>query len=134
MSKRILSISRDPTVLKVRNMLLESAGYDTAAALNLIEVQQQLESGAFDLVVIGHTINPNEKRRVEALIREKRPGCPLLEMCLVSPEIPHAEGHVRLEDGPEGLLAEVGRLLGPAVKRQMKSSGKKRRRRARTDA
>jgi CheY-like chemotaxis protein len=87
--------------------MLQPLGYEVISASNLREVEDFCGAGAFDLIIIDHSIPGNEKRRVAALVAERAQECPILEMYLVSPEISDANSGVRLEDGPEALLEAV---------------------------
>ena len=69
---RILSVSYDPTLLRTREMLLQSRGYEVVSAEGFAEAVESCE-GEFDLIVIGHSIPHKDKRAIVAELR--RHGC-----------------------------------------------------------
>ena len=109
MAKRILSIVGDAGLRNARRMLLEAQGYEVVSASDFKEVREACENASFDLVIIGHSLDPKTKRAIAVTIREHTPGVPILEMCLVSPEIKDAE--FSTSDSPADLIASVRRIL-----------------------
>jgi DNA-binding response OmpR family regulator len=109
MAKRILSIVGDAGLRKARRMLLQAQGFEIISAGDFREVREACETYAFDLVIIGHSLDPKIKRAIAVSIRESNPDTPILEMCLVSPEIKGAE--YSTSDSPADLIAAVRRIL-----------------------
>jgi CheY-like chemotaxis protein len=110
MAKRILSLATDPSLLKLREMILRAAGYEVMSATNLLQVIEAYASGDFDLILIGHTISGNEKRRIAIKLRELGTKGEVLELCLVSPEIPNVD-HWLIESEPQQLLDRIREVL-----------------------
>ncbi len=73
MSKRILSVSYDVSLLATRKMLLEQRGYEVANALGFSKALQYCRDGGFDLFVLGHSIPHDDK---VALIESFHAHCP----------------------------------------------------------
>jgi len=69
MPKHVLVVSYDESALTTRETLLSHAGYKVTAALGLSSAREWCKKGRFDLIVMGHTIPPKDKR---ALIEEAR--------------------------------------------------------------
>jgi DNA-binding response OmpR family regulator len=74
MSKRILSVSYDVSLLATRKMLLEQKGYAVENALGFSKALAFCRAGAFDLFILGHSIPYDDKL---ALIESFRAHCPL---------------------------------------------------------
>lgn len=110
MAKRILSLATDSSLLTLRAMILQAAGYEVSSASNLLQVIEAYKSGDFDLVLIGHTINGQEKRRISAKLRELETRGSVLELCLVSPEIPNVD-YWMIEAGPQVLLERIQEIF-----------------------
>jgi CheY-like chemotaxis protein len=75
----ILVVSKDPALADVRKLILEAAGFVVTAALNLPEVEYACRNGRFDLVIIGYSMPPSEKRRASMKARELC-AAPILEL------------------------------------------------------
>jgi DNA-binding response OmpR family regulator len=112
-AQRIMVVSHDPHLADVRKALLEAAGFQVFAASNMKEVQAACQKNP-QLVMIGYSLPPAEKRRVLAEVRE-RCTVPVLE--LHKSEKPSLEGDaffhhaVRQDD----FLVAVRRLLPESV-------------------
>src|SRR3954462_1900199 len=77
--KSILVVSHNPELADVRKRVLEEEGYQVLPADNLEAVRSACENGNIDLVIIGYSLPPSDKRRVALAARE---NCkvPVLEL------------------------------------------------------
>jgi DNA-binding response OmpR family regulator len=66
---RILSISYNPSLLRTRQLVLESRGYKVTSALGFTEAVRHCKTGHHDLVIIGHSIPISDKQQ---MIKELR--------------------------------------------------------------
>ncbi|HLY91983.1 MAG TPA: hypothetical protein VKQ89_01880, partial [Candidatus Angelobacter sp.] len=73
MSKNILSVSYDASLLATRRMLLEQRGLNVTSALGFTQAIAHCNTPDFDLFVLGHSIPVADK---EELIRTFRRTCP----------------------------------------------------------
>src|SRR3954451_24647960 len=73
MSKRILSVSYDLSLLETRKMLLEQKGYEVVNAHGFSKALTFCCAGGFDLFILGHSIPYDDKL---ALIEAFRAHCP----------------------------------------------------------
>jgi DNA-binding response OmpR family regulator len=64
---RILCVGVDPRLLKSRQMILASRGYDASTATSL-NVDTKLAAGTFDLVILSAMLSDEEKSRVESIL------------------------------------------------------------------
>jgi DNA-binding response OmpR family regulator len=109
---RILSVSYDSTLLRTRQMVLESRGYEVVSAHGFTDAVEKCKSGKYDLLIIGHSIPHNDKR---AIIRELNAHCPAPVLALMRATEGHlAEATASVEPNPEQVLAAVESLLSPA--------------------
>ena len=72
MSKRILSVSYDMSLLATRKMLLEQKGYAVVNALGFSKALVSCRDSGFDLFILGHSIPHDDKL---ALIESFRTHC-----------------------------------------------------------
>jgi DNA-binding response OmpR family regulator len=109
MSKRILSVSYDVSLLSTRKMLLEQQGYVVENALGFSKALTSCRDGGFDLFVLGHSIPYDDKL---ALIESFRAHC---SAPIVSLER-HGEHFVSCDyhaspDNPEKFIEIINNIL-----------------------
>jgi DNA-binding NtrC family response regulator len=77
MSKRILSVSYDMSLLATRKMLLEQKGYAVVNALGFSKALVSCRDSGFDLFILGHSIPHDDKLAlIESFPRSlPRPNC-----------------------------------------------------------
>jgi DNA-binding response OmpR family regulator len=64
---RILCIGVDPRLLKSRQMLLASRGYNATTATPL-DAEETLAATRFDLVILSAMLSEDQKRRVRGIL------------------------------------------------------------------
>jgi DNA-binding response OmpR family regulator len=69
---RILSISYDEALLRTREMLLKGKGFKVESAVGFSAALHACEHQTFDLVIMGHSIPPEDK---EQIIHQLRRVC-----------------------------------------------------------
>jgi DNA-binding response OmpR family regulator len=109
MSKRILSVSYDVSLLATRGMLLEQRGYSVTSSLGFTQALAECRVSGFDLFILGHSIPESDKL---ALIKTFRENCPAPILSLER----RGENRVPCDfhaspDDPERLLTTVDRIL-----------------------
>jgi hypothetical protein len=108
---RILLISADEVVGQLKVKILQKAGHDVCAVTAFDGLLFTARQQRFDLIIIGYTVPAKEKLRIwRALADCIRPMPKVLEIFRVSPEIQDADGYVRIDDGPEALIAAANEL------------------------
>jgi hypothetical protein len=108
----VLCIGADNAAMATRLLILTRAGHEVRQARDLRQVKTECETVCFNVVVIGHSLNPNEKMRVCDVVREHCKDAKLLELHSgVSPHLPEADAHMHMgEDHPHDLVAQVEKL------------------------
>ena len=71
--KAILVVSHDPRLADVRKAILESAGFRVHAAFDLPTVSRYCHENKLDLIMIGYSLPPAEKRQIWAEVRKHLP-------------------------------------------------------------
>jgi DNA-binding response OmpR family regulator len=108
-SKRILSVSYDVSLLATRRMLLELAGYTVISALGFTDALECCAGSGFDLFILGHSIPTKDKQE---LIRAFRKNCPAPIVSLERVDELRVESDFHASpDNPEKLLKTIGRIL-----------------------
>lgn len=103
---RILSISYDEALLKTRALMLSREGFEVESAVGFSAAIHACEKGRFDLVIMGHSIPPDDKA---AIIKQLRTVCPTPILALRRPhEPPLKAAEYNLESGdPDQFLDYV---------------------------
>jgi len=112
MSKRILSISYDRALLWTRQLLLEQLGYDVVSVEGFAEAWEAAENkkDRFDLIILGHSIPPSDKKAIVAHMRDNC-DCPILAL-LRAYETPVAEAALSIDAAdPSAFLNAVRKTL-----------------------
>src|SRR5690348_18449913 len=79
--KAILVVSFNPGLADVRKNVLEAAGYKVIAAKTIVQVRRACQrKQPPDLVMIGYSLPPAEKRRVSVEVRAHLRRVPVLEL------------------------------------------------------
>ena len=70
----ILSMGRDHSLMTIRTMVLQQAGYAVTDAYSSSEALEHLRAAEFDLMLICHTVPEVEQRELVAAVRLLQPG------------------------------------------------------------
>ena len=106
----VLSVGRDPELLRLRSALLRSAGYNVRTEPDSALTTEVLENADFDLIILCHTIPDDDRWRLISDIRSCDQSMPILLLRANGETLLHpAELHSL--DGPEALIEKVGKLL-----------------------
>jgi DNA-binding response OmpR family regulator len=103
---RILSISYDQSLLQTRELMLAHAGYEVESAVGFSAAIQACEKRDFDLVIMGHSIPPEDKATI---VRQLRAVCATPILALQRPnESPLKTAEYNLDSGdPQRFLSYV---------------------------
>ena len=72
-------VSRDPKLADIRKKVLEAAGYTVIAAMDDGAVVDACSNNGIQLIMLGYSLAPSDKRRVWAKSREHC-NVPILEL------------------------------------------------------
>jgi DNA-binding NtrC family response regulator len=75
---RILYAEGDSEVLAKQAVTIEQAGYQVTQAEGRHQVQDTLKQGAFDLVILGHTLTKNDRHHLAYMVKKAKPGTRVL--------------------------------------------------------
>jgi len=109
MSKRILSVSYDVSLLATRQLMLELKGHQVTSALGFTDALEHCKNAGFDLFVLGHSIPVKDKQSLIKAFKENCPA-PILSLERTDEERVSCDFHVS-PDKPEELLQKVATIL-----------------------
>ena len=109
MSKHILSVSYDESLLATRQLLLAYRGYSVISALGFTDAIEQCKTSNFDLFILGHSVPISDKNE---LIRTFRQYCsaPILSLDRAGESRVDSDFHVAPND-PEQFLKKVAEVV-----------------------
>ena len=90
----------DVKLLDTRRLVLESEGYQVTAINDPFSLDPYLSTTPFDLLILCHTLQPDECRRIASLARLRWPAISTLELSLGR------------SNHPAAMLAQVAAALG----------------------
>jgi DNA-binding NtrC family response regulator len=115
MSKRILSVSYDVSLLATRQMLLQQKGYSVTSSLGFSKSIEHCRNGGFDLFVLGHSIPASDKIALIEAFRGNSSAA-ILSLERVGEEKVPSNFHVS-PDNPEKFLRVVEEILAGGEER-----------------
>ncbi len=113
----LLHFGYDGLLSEARAVVLEQAGYEVVLAHSGNDALRVIKSRSVDLVLVCHSVPPEEAQPVLAEIRRLRPRVPILAVHvggLTQPERRYADGFVDGLRGPDHLLARISTFLSTA--------------------
>ncbi|MBS1804348.1 MAG: hypothetical protein JST28_13355 [Acidobacteria bacterium] len=120
---RVLVVSRDEMLLRSREMIL-GAFFAVRGAGRFIEAKTLLTNNDFDLIVLCHSLAPDECERLAAMAHDRTPRCQVLAMSPSSRGSvkPWADKQLGVDVGPYGLLKKCAEMLGFVLKSKARAA------------
>ena len=112
-ARLILSISQDERLLRSRQMVLESVGWQVVTTTDVVDALRWLGERNFDVVVIGHSIPSAERVSLAQKMKIIRPDVPIVMVCIQGDNAfskEFADARVGSLDGPLVLINAIRRL------------------------
>ncbi len=120
---RVLVVSRDEMLLRSREMIL-GAFFAVRGAGRFIEARTLLTNNVFDLIVLCHSLTPDECERLAAMAHDRSPRCQVLAVTSSSRGSmkPWADKQLGVDAGPYGLLKKCAEMLGYVLKSKARAA------------
>jgi CheY-like chemotaxis protein len=112
----VLAVGFDLSLMRTRNLVLQSAGYIVESASSLREAVDRFQTGDFDLVLLCHSIPTKDRDHLTCLIRATGSLTPVVSIARNLGECA-AFVNATLEDGPNKFLAGIGKELSKSGRR-----------------
>jgi DNA-binding response OmpR family regulator len=114
---RVLVVSRDEMLLRSRQMIL-GAFFCVEGAGRFTEARALLNAKPFDLIVLCHSLTPNECEQLALLARKQIPRPQVLAMSASSPASTGswADKQLGVDAGPYGLVKKCAEMLNYVLK------------------
>jgi DNA-binding response OmpR family regulator len=107
----ILSISDDESLLKTREHILQHEGHSVTSALGFDEGLHRCRNQSFDLVIIGHSLQPTQKAAILAAVKTHG-GAPVLQLRRYGQSpLQGADFCLEVREGPRAFIEHVKAVL-----------------------
>lgn len=117
MPEIVLAVGFDLSLMAIRDLVLQSAGYVVVEASSLKEAVDHFQSGDFDLVLLCYSVPAGDRERLASLIRASGSRIPIVSIAGSLGEC-DAFANSTLEDGPNKFVAGIRDALSNAKKNQ----------------
>jgi two-component system, OmpR family, response regulator CpxR len=110
----VLCIDDDEIALRVRKLVLGSAGYEVLVAASGEAGLEALKQNPVDLVIADHFLSAKTGTEIAREMKELKPKVPILIVSASAEEpagLEFADGFLPKGDAPDVLLATIARLL-----------------------
>jgi CheY-like chemotaxis protein len=111
-----LCIDDADIALRVRKLLLASAGYTVITASSGEDGLEAFRQNAIDLVIADHFLSDKTGSEIAKEMKELRPQVPILIVSAATEEpegMEFADGFLSKSDGPDALLEVIDGMLKP---------------------
>jgi DNA-binding NtrC family response regulator len=115
-SAGILVYGRDEVLLGTRTMILENAGFRVQSAINYADAEAMIMSGNVSLVVLCHSLTPEDCEAIFKLVSGRNPSVSTLVLTAGASRCSERPPTAILSafDGPRKLVEAVHKLLPEA--------------------
>src|SRR5215469_391615 len=106
---------------------LKKAGYDVQTAVGRKGVEDRLQQGSFDLVVLGPTLSRDDRHHLPYMVKKAQVGARVLVMHTDGSRHPYVDGNVDTGSDMEHWLEKISSFAAPkakAAKAKTASAGK----------
>lgn len=115
----ILSVGEDSALLESRSSILRAVGYAVETELSVRRAMQRFIDGDFDLVLLCHSIPPEDRARLISAIRASGSRTPLVFVAAHESQIPDADADATVGSAPPELLRGIEEILLTVGKRSV---------------
>jgi DNA-binding NtrC family response regulator len=107
---RVLYGELNEQMLATQAAALKKAGYEVQTAVGRKGVQEALNTGKFDLVVLGPTLSRDDRHHLPYMVKKTHSGTRVLVMHTDGSRHPYVDGNTDTGEDMEHLIAKIGAL------------------------
>lgn len=94
---------------------LQKAGYQVQPAVGRKGVQDALNSGTFDLVILGPTLTRDDRHHLPYMVKKSQKTTKVLVMHTDGSRHPYVDGNIDTGEDTAHLLAKIAAVTGKAA-------------------
>ncbi|HKU28443.1 MAG TPA: hypothetical protein VJQ54_23445, partial [Candidatus Sulfotelmatobacter sp.] len=114
-STLILNVGNDAALLRSRTLLLQSRAYTVVSAYSIDDAMSRFREGDFDLVVLCHSIAPDETKQLICRVRDSGSATPVICVAAFSQSHPDPFATLTIGNSPD----ELFRAIDVALQRRL---------------
>ncbi len=122
MAMKVLYGEQSEEVLQKQAQSLEKAGFSVATAIGRKAIQEALNQGQFDLVILGPTLSRDDRHHLPYMVKKASATARVLVMHTDGSRHPYVDGNIDTGEDMEHLVKKIAALQQP--KTMAASAGK----------
>jgi DNA-binding NtrC family response regulator len=107
---KVLYGEGDAEVLSSQAVSIQKAGHDVTQAVGRQGVEEELNRGSFDLVVLGPTLTRNDRHHLPYKVKKVHPGTRVLVMHTDGERHPQVDANIDTGRSIEELVAKIAEI------------------------
>jgi DNA-binding NtrC family response regulator len=107
---KVLYGEGDAEVLASQAVSIQKAGHDVIQAIGRQGVEEELQRGAFDLVVLGPTLTRNDRHHLPYKVKKAHAGTRVLVMHTDGERHPQVDANIETGRSIEELVAKIAEM------------------------
>jgi DNA-binding NtrC family response regulator len=102
-------------VLAAQGQTLQKAGYQVQTAIGRKGVQEAINSGVFDLVLLGPSLTRDDRHHLPYMVKKASKTTKVLVMHTDGSRHPYVDGNIDTGEDMDHLLAKIAAVTGKAA-------------------
>jgi DNA-binding NtrC family response regulator len=113
MSMKVLYGEQNEQVLAAQAESLQNAGFSVQTAIGRKAIQQALNQGQFDLVILGPTLSRDDRHHLPYMVKKASATARVLVMHTDGSRHPYVDGNIDTGEDMEHLVKKIAALQQP---------------------
>lgn len=110
---KVLYGEQNEEVLQKQAQSLEKAGFSVATAIGRKAIQEALNKGQFDLVILGPTLSRDDRHHLPYMVKKASATARVLVMHTDGSRHPYVDGNIDTGEDMEHLVKKIAALQQP---------------------
>ena len=112
-SMKVLYGEQTEEVLQKQSQSLEKAGFSVAKAIGRKAIQEALNKGEFDLVILGPTLSRDDRHHLPYMVKKASATARVIVMHTDGSRHPYVDGNIDTGEDMEHLVKKIAALRQP---------------------
>jgi len=109
---KVLYAELNEEVLATQAESMQSAGHQVQTAVGRKGVQEALNAGTFDLVILGPTLTRDDRHHLSYMVKKSQKATKVLVMHTDGSRHPYVDGNIDTGEDMQHLLAKISAVMG----------------------
>jgi len=121
---KILYGEGDPEVVAAQAVSIQKAGHQVETAVGRKGVQEALQRGNYDLVVIGPTLTRNDRHHLPYMVKKLTSGTRVLVMHTDGERHPYVDGNIDTGRSIDDLVKKIAEMMSKGAIAKSAAAGR----------